>query len=48
MGQIKEFLSIFYINPVGVGQQDEKERHLQDRKILEKHQVNIPEENKNK
>jgi len=45
---IKEYLCVFFINPIGVGQQNEKERILQDRKILEKYNVDIPQEYMNK
>jgi O-antigen biosynthesis protein len=45
---IKEYLSVFFINPIGVGQQDKKERNLQDVKILEKYNVSIPTEYKEK
>jgi O-antigen biosynthesis protein len=44
IGQIQDYLSIFFINPVGVGQNNERERYKQDRAILEKHNVNIPDQ----
>jgi hypothetical protein len=46
--QIEDYLCVFYINPIGVGQTNEQQRHIQDRKILEKYNVNIPDEYKNK